>query len=137
MLTTSSTPSTTTSTSSTTTTTESITTDEDTTVDTTIDTTGSPTELPTELPTESPTELPTESPTNLLPTTSTTTQPIPEFECPFDGIHPHPFECTEYFICAGNVPHLMRCADELHFNAATLQCDFKENAECDLYSNFI
>lgn len=88
----------------------------------------------TESPTEPSTELPTEPPTTLLPTT---TQPIPDFECPFDGIHPHPFECTEYFICAGNVPHLMRCADGLHFNAATLQCDFKENAECDLYSNFI
>lgn len=92
------------------------------------------TELENEEPTEAPTEMPIEALTEMA---QSPTDYIDEFECPFDGIHPHPTECTEYFICAVTVPHLMRCADGLHFNAATLQCDFPENAYCDLYNNSI
>jgi len=77
------------------------------------------------------------SSTTLSTTPITTTQPTPIFDCPFDGIHPHPTNCSEYFICAANIPHLMRCAQGLHFNALTLQCDFPENARCEENGNFI
>jgi len=103
------------------------------TVQTTEISTQMPTEPATELPTEQPTEQPTE-PLTELPTESPTNEPGQVFECPFDGVHPHPNECSEYFVCAGMVPHHMRCADGLYFNVAILQCDFPENADCDFYN---
>lgn len=103
------------------------------------ETTISPTE-PTSLPTET-TSLPTEPTSSATePPTPTPTEPEPEpdepFSCPFDGIHPHPRECNEYYICANNDPHLMRCSPGLYFNVLILQCDFSENVVCDL-DNFI
>lgn len=113
--------------------------------------TGLLSDSPNESPTLSPPELPpaslTASTTELPPASLTasttesqtetpTASPTPEFECMFDGIHPHPTECDEYYICTGNMPHpqLMRCAKGLHFNVAILHCDTPENANCDFYN---
>ncbi|CRK89115.1 CLUMA_CG002669, isoform A, partial [Clunio marinus] len=54
--------------------------------------------------------------------------------CPRTGVsyRSHPHDCSGYFICAEG--HLIQhsCAPGIHFNAASLQCDFPSNANCRL-----
>lgn len=52
--------------------------------------------------------------------------------CPASGVsfRSHPHDCQIYFVCAhGNlIQH--SCANGIHFNPETLQCDFTHNVRC-------
>ena len=43
---------------------------------------------------------------------------------------PHPENCDQYVACIQGFPRIMSCADGLHWNARTSQCDLIENAQC-------
>lgn len=52
--------------------------------------------------------------------------------CPRTGVifRSHPHDCQKYFICAeGSLIH-HTCANGIHFNPASLQCDFPQNVQC-------
>lgn len=54
--------------------------------------------------------------------------------CPASSVsfRSHPHDCQSYFICAYG--HLIQhsCANGVHFNPETLQCDLAKNARCRL-----
>ena len=47
-----------------------------------------------------------------------------------NALLPHPQECGLFFQCSHDLPYLHTCPENLHWNQATLQCDFPESAGC-------
>lgn len=64
---------------------------------------------------------------------TTTEIPSPD-KCPEEhgnGVFiPSKTSCMDYYFCFENIPMLMHCANNLHFNPAKGKCDFKENVQC-------
>jgi len=91
--------------------------------------------MPQEPLTEAPVE-PTEAPVD-----PSEAPPQPS-EAPVDPVDPRcpvnceyrsvDCECSDYFQCKNGVYERYSCPDGLHFNQASLQCDVKEQAGCNL-----
>ena len=47
-----------------------------------------------------------------------------------NGPNPDPSECSQFFLCAGGVPHLMTCRDGTLYSAELMTCDHATNVEC-------
>jgi len=49
-----------------------------------------------------------------------------------NGPNPDPTECSQFYLCAGGVPHLMTCRDGTLYSAALMTCDHAANVECQV-----
>ena len=47
-----------------------------------------------------------------------------------NGPNPDPEECSQFYLCAGGVPHLMTCRDGTLYSAALMTCDHASNVQC-------
>lgn len=66
------------------------------------------------------------------PTITTTVPPVTDLpNCFTDGtLHPHPTECSQFFICVNNSLWEQECAPGLHWNRSQEKCDTPEAAQC-------
>ena len=60
---------------------------------------------------------------------------FPPVECPesMDGLSvfvPHPFDCSKYYHCVGDIPVLQECPANLHFDTSINVCNYPEVAGC-------
>merc|ERR1719158_1271134 len=60
---------------------------------------------------------------------------FPPVECPestdgFSVFIPHPFDCSKYYHCKGDVPILQECPANLHFDTSINVCNYPEVAGC-------
>ncbi|XP_031786450.1 uncharacterized protein LOC100680479 [Nasonia vitripennis] len=65
--------------------------------------------------------------------TTTTAKPV---TCPPDNKPiklPNPYDCSTYYSCIKGVPNLTSCPNGLHFNPVELECDFPEDAGCEVF----
>ncbi|OXU27687.1 hypothetical protein TSAR_011617 [Trichomalopsis sarcophagae] len=72
--------------------------------------------------------------TTTVITSTTTAKPV---TCPPDNKPiklPNPYDCSTYYSCIEGVPNLMACPNGLHFNPVELECDFPEDAGCEVFS---
>lgn len=46
------------------------------------------------------------------------------------GLFPDPFNCSRFYSCFQNIPRIMNCSANLHFNAKLKVCDFQFRAKC-------
>ena len=52
-------------------------------------------------------------------------------KCPdFNGLYPHPSECTKWVHCNNDIPYVKDCPAGLHFNPILLVCDWPKVAGC-------
>ncbi|XP_071524586.1 uncharacterized protein [Panulirus ornatus] len=62
------------------------------------------------------------------------TTPAPEGctpKCPtFQGLFPHPRDCSKWVYCEENTAYVKNCPASLHFNAAHKVCDWPDQAGC-------
>ena len=47
-----------------------------------------------------------------------------------NGPNPDPSECSQFYLCAGGVPHLMTCRDGTLYSASLMTCDHAGNVAC-------
>lgn len=56
--------------------------------------------------------------------------------CPIDSqgfttYIPHPYECSQFYVCEGSMPILLNCPDGLHFDPVYNVCNWPWDANCE------
>ncbi|XP_053406596.1 probable chitinase 10 [Mercenaria mercenaria] len=85
------------------------------------------TQEPTNPPTNPPTDPPTEQPTN----PPATEKPADFCKNKANGLYKKKDDCQSYYNCAHGLTNVYTCADGTLFNAATKNCDWARNVDCD------
>ena len=49
-----------------------------------------------------------------------------------NGPNPDPEDCSQFYLCAGAVPHLMTCRDGTLYSASLMTCDHAANVDCQV-----
>uniref|UniRef100_A0A336LTC5 CSON015617 protein n=1 Tax=Culicoides sonorensis TaxID=179676 RepID=A0A336LTC5_CULSO len=63
---------------------------------------------------------------------------VNELQCPPEDdpsnliFYPSQIRCDWYYLCSGGKPHRLSCAPGYHWNQAKFQCDFPQNANCQI-----